>query len=107
MRGKPNLDSFISGGAADAAETKTEAKSAKPAKASVPKSEEARTSIDALYAEAKRLSDAVTDRTTKSIRIKRSLDVRLKEEAYRRTLSGKRTSESDVIEDALNKYFNI
>lgn len=103
MKGKPSIESFIGGGAADVAETKN----VKPAGISTPKSEETRTSTDALYAEAKRLNDAVTDRTTKTIRLKRSLDVRLKEEAYRRTLAGKRTSESDVIEDALNKYFNI
>jgi hypothetical protein len=80
MKGKPSLDSFISGGAADAVETKKVAQTVK-----------------------------VMDegRSTKSIRLTRRLDMMLKEEAHKRTMAGNRTSESDLIEEALLNYFNI
>jgi hypothetical protein len=80
MKGKPSLDSFISGGAADAVETKQVAQTVK-----------------------------VMDegRSTKSIRLTRRLDMMLKEEAHKRTMAGNRTSESDLIEEALLNYFNI
>ncbi len=81
MKGKPNLDSFLKGGAAAAAETSMHA---------VP-------SVD---------DTANEPRATKSIRITRTLDRKLKEEAYRRTMAGRRTSESDLIEEALVVYFN-
>ena len=81
MKGKPNLDSFLRGGAVAAAET-------------------------AMHA-APIMDDAADEpRATKSIRITRTLDRKLKEEAYRRTMAGRRTSESDLIEEALIGYFN-
>lgn len=45
-------------------------------------------------------------RITKTIRITRDLDRRLKEEAFKRTMAGQRTTESDLIHEALNTYFN-
>lgn len=80
MRKKPNLEEFIDGGAAAAIETK-------------------------LKEQAVQVVDE--GRSTKSIRLTRRLDRLLKEEAHKRTMAGKRTSESDLIEEALNSYFNI
>ena len=80
MKGKPSIDSFISNGAAAAVETKH---------------------VDQPV-------QAVDEgRSTKSIRLTRRLDMMLKEESHKRTMAGRRTSESDLIEEALNKYFNI
>jgi len=81
MKSKPDLDSFIAGGAAAAVETKL---SLPPAP----------------------VASVGEVRLTKSIRITRRLDRMLKEEAHRRTMMGARTSESDLIEEALLKYFN-
>lgn len=80
MKSKPNLDSFIAGGAAAAVETQT-TKTVSP------------------------VASMEEGRLTKSIRITRRLDRMLKEEAHRRTMDGARTSESDLIEEALLKYF--
>lgn len=45
---------------------------------------------------------------TKTIRMLRSMDLRLKDEAHRRTMAeGKRVTESDLIEQALLKYLNM
>jgi hypothetical protein len=81
MKGKPNVDSFIAGGAAAAVETQ------------VPRAPAPVASME-------------EGRLTKSIRITRRLDRALKEEAHRRTMAGARTSESDLIEEALLRYFN-
>ena len=81
MKAKPNLENFLAGGAAAAAE--------KPA-APIPMPAVA----------------AIEQRRTKSIRIAPALDMFLKEEAFRRTMaSGKRVNESDLIEEALTDYF--
>ena len=81
MKAKPNLDNYLAGGAAAAAEKSTPA----PAPATV-----------------------IEQRRTKSIRIVPVLDMFLKEEAFRRTMaSGRRVNESDLIEEALAGYFNI
>ncbi len=84
MKAKPNLENFLAGGAAAAAENPA------PAPVSVP-------------------TAAVNEqRRTKSIRIVPALDMFLKEEAFRRTMaSGKRVNESDLIEEALAGYFKI
>lgn len=85
MKGKPNLDNFLAGGAAAAAE--------RPASGT---SGVVQTSVLA------------SQRRTKSIRIDPVLDLFLKEEAFRRTMaSGKRVSESDLIEEALVGHFKI
>ena len=85
MKGKPNLDNFLAGSAAAAAE--------RPASG----------------ASGMGLSSVlVSQRRTKSIRIDPALDLFLKEEAFRRTMaSGKRVSESDLIEEALVGHFKI
>lgn len=47
-------------------------------------------------------------RITKTIRMAQSIEMRLKEEAFKRSmLEGKRVAESDLIEEALIKYLNI
>lgn len=85
MKGKPNLDNFLAGGAAAAAE--------RPASGT---SGMGPTSV------------LVAQRRTKSIRIDPALDLFLKEQAFRRTMaSGKRVSESDLIEEALVGHFGI
>jgi hypothetical protein len=44
---------------------------------------------------------------TKTIRIAKSLDIKLKGEAFRRSMAGnRRVVESDLIEAALLQYFN-
>ena len=85
MKAKPNLDNFLAGSAAAAAE--------RPASG----------------ASGMGLSSVlVSQRRTKSIRIDPALDLFLKEEAFRRTMaSGKRVSESDLIEEALVWHFRI
>lgn len=85
MKGKPNLDNFLAGGAAAAAEQPA---SGTPA-------------VEAV-------SVLVEQRRTKSIRIAPALDLFIKEEAFRRTMaSGKRVNESDLIEEALVGHFRI
>jgi hypothetical protein len=94
MKGKPNIDAFLSGGKADTAGaaapvTKPERK---PARAKPP---------------ATPGENLDEPRITKTIRIARSLDVKLKEEAHRRSMAGsKKVAESDLIEEALLQYFN-
>ena len=85
MKAKPNLDNYLAGGAAAAAE-----KTATPVHmAPVP-------------------ATVIEQRRTKSIRIVPALDMFLKEEAFKRTMaSGKRVNESDLIEEAIARYFNI
>jgi hypothetical protein len=49
-----------------------------------------------------------TSRITKTIRISPEIDAALKEAAYNRSkASGKRITESDLIDEALNKYLSI
>lgn len=84
MKAKPNLENFLSGGAAAAAEKPT------PAPASIP------------------AAAVIEQRRTKSIRIAPALDMFLKEEAFRRTMaSGRRVNESDLIEEAIAGHFAI
>jgi len=85
VKGKPNLDNFLAGSAAAAAE--------RPASGP---SGVGPTSV------------LVSQRRTKSIRIDPALDLFLKEEAFRRTMSsGKRVNESDLIEEALVGHFRV
>jgi hypothetical protein len=47
-------------------------------------------------------------RITKTIRISHEIEAALKDAAYSRSKeSGQRVTESDLIDDALKKYFNI
>jgi len=85
VKGKPNLENFLAGSAAAAAE--------RPASGP---SGVGPTSV------------LVSQRRTKSIRIDPALDLFLKEEAFRRTMSsGKRVNESDLIEEALVGHFRV
>lgn len=96
MKKKPDLtgfgapkdsNAFLEGGAAAAAEKREPPSPSAPAAAT-------------LAAEGARI--------TKTIRMSRSLDLRLKEEAHRRTMAeGKRVTESDLIEQSLLKYLNM
>lgn len=80
MRKKPDLIDFLAGGAAAAAE--------------MPVADG--TAI---------LNAKNSDRITKTIRMYKSLELNLKEEAHRRTMQeGRRVTESDLIELALNSY---
>jgi hypothetical protein len=95
MKGKPNIDAILSGGKADTAGAAVPATkpTRKPASAKQPTTAVG-TSLD-------------EPRITKTIRIARSLDVKLKEEAHRRSMAGsKKVAESDLIESALLQYFN-
>lgn len=84
MKKKPDVSSFLAGGSAAAAE--------QPAAAPAP--------TPAPVAETKRM--------TKTIRLRLDLESRLKDEAYERTKAeGRRVTESDLIEQALCKYFNM
>ena len=98
MRAKPDINAFLAGGKADAAEQAEPARTpnAKPPK--VPRVPKTKAPTPEVLDEP---------RITKTIRLARSLDVRLKEESFRRTMAGgKRIAESDLIEAALLQYFN-
>ena len=96
MKAKPNIDDFLSGGKADSA--------AATAPAVKPPAEPA-TPPAVVTEPAPGHQDE--PRITKTIRIIRSLDVKLKEEAFRRSMAGSRkVAESDLIEEALLQYFN-
>lgn len=78
MKGKPDLNAFLDGGAAAAAEAPV------------------------------RSNQEADKRITKTIRIGLSVESALKRAAFERSqASGKRVTESDVIEEALRKYLNI
>lgn len=97
MKGKPNIDAFLSGGKADAAEAPIPAASPARAPAKVKAPATAPTTVGVLD----------EPRITKTIRIARSLDKKLKDESFRRSMSGhRRVAESDLIEAALLQYFN-
>jgi hypothetical protein len=84
MKAKPNIENFLAGGAAAATEQP------KPGKTPAP------------------VSVISEQRRTKSIRISPSLDMFLKEEAFKRTMAtGKRVNESDLIEEALSVHFRV
>lgn len=98
MKGKPNIDAFLSGGKADTAEAQVPA--------TPPHARES--AITDAPATFPMLPDVLDEpRITKTIRIAKSLDVKLKEEAFKRTMAGgRRVAESDLIEVALLQYFN-
>jgi hypothetical protein len=82
IRGKPNVEAFLDGSAAKEKSVKT------------PKT---------THSELTR----TTARMTKTIRLASDLDGLLKERAYIRSRdSGQRITESDIIDEALRKYFN-
>lgn len=80
MRGKPSLEEFRTGGG----EEQQAAQRGRPA----------------------RQQEGVEDRITKTIRIARAQDLRLKEEVLRSVREGEtRRSESDLIDEALTLYW--
>lgn len=101
MKPKPNLDAFLAGGQAAAAEidvapAKAVSTPAPPPPAKAPNPPEAPTM-------------AVGEiRITKTIRMDKRFDLALKQEVLRRaTQGGPRVTESDLIEEALKLYLNI
>lgn len=81
MRGKPSLEEFRTGGGE---EQQQAAQRGRPA----------------------RQQEGVEDRITKTIRIARAQDLRLKEEVLRSVREGEtRRSESDLIDEALTLYW--
>lgn len=82
MKGKPDINSFLSGAGTDNNAAEEMAKQ-------IPKT-----------------ANVEQGRITKTIRITRALERKLKEEAFRRSMAGERTAESDLIEVALLDYFN-
>lgn len=93
MKSKPNLDQFLAGGQAAAAEVPAAAPAAAqpaPAASQLPDSK------------------APTFRITKTIRMDKSLDLALKRAALERGAdSGSRVTESDLIEEALKFYLKL
>jgi hypothetical protein len=82
IRGKPDVDAFLDGSTAKEQPVKTP----KPAQSESPRT---------------------TARMTKTIRLASDLDGLLKEQAYIRSRdSGQRIAESDIIDEALRKYFS-
>jgi phosphoribosylformimino-5-aminoimidazole carboxamide ribonucleotide (ProFAR) isomerase len=80
MKGKPDIKKYLEGGAADKAVPK-----------SVPQDQ-----------------PKAVARITKTIRLAIDLEAAVKEAAYARWKeTGKKASESDIIEEALRKYLNI
>jgi hypothetical protein len=83
IRGKPNVEAFLDGSAAKEKPVKT------------PKNTQSELT-------------KTTARMTKTIRLASDLDGLLKEQAYIRSRdSGQRITESDIIDEALRKHFNI
>lgn len=81
MRGKPSLDEFRAG---PSEEQQASAQAANPA-ATVP---------------------TVSERTNKTIRIRKAFEAKLKEDAFHRTQAeGRRVTESDIIDEALEFYW--
>jgi hypothetical protein len=83
MRGKPTLDEFRSGGAEGAVEEKA-AKSIQPSANPT----------------------AVDEKQNKTIRIRKSFNLRLADEAFARSkVEGRKVNESDIIDEALGLWF--
>lgn len=86
MKAKPDLDAFRSGGSEGALETAAR-QDPVPARKPVPSGSE---------------------RANKTIRLRKDLETRLKEDSHRRSMSeNTRVTESDIIEEALAQYFGI
>ncbi len=50
---------------------------------------------------------ATDERVNKTIRIRKSFEKKLKEDAFHRTMTeGRRVAESDIIDEALEKYYS-
>ncbi|WP_321959573.1 hypothetical protein [Burkholderia cenocepacia] len=83
MKRKPSLDEFRGGGSEGAVESQSTASAG--AAATVP---------------------AVSERTNKTIRIRKTFESKLKEDAFHRTQAeGRRVTESDIIDEALEFYW--
>lgn len=93
MKGKPNIDTFISGGDVSAAKKSPPKKKPATAKRSEPEEIPAAVSGE--------------EKITKTFRLSKAMEARLKEVAFRKSAAaGKRVTESDLIEAALNNYLN-
>ena len=80
MKKKPSLDDFRSGGSEGA--------------------------LEASAALAAHTVPVVAERTNKTIRIRKSFEAKLKEKAFHRTQEqGRRVTESDIIDEALEFYW--
>ena len=81
MKRKPSLEEFRGGGSEGAVESHPVAGAAATA-------------------------PAVPERTNKTIRIRKSFELKLKEDAFHRTQKeGRRVTESDIIDEALQLYW--
>ncbi|MBA6105296.1 hypothetical protein [Pseudomonas monteilii] len=88
MRSKPSLEDFRSGGAEGAFEKASVASSAVNTAAQAPTTPNA------------------NEKQNKTIRIRKTYNERLADEAFARTKSeGKKVNESDIIDEALEAYF--
>lgn len=95
MRGKPSLEEFRNGGA-DVSESGAAASPVAAATRPVPAS--ATEVVPAVAAPAARIN--------KTIRIRKAHDSKLKELAYKNSSAeGRKVSESDLIEQALDEFF--
>lgn len=93
MKGKPDVHAFIAGG--DALDAKKPATTRKSPPKKKPEAEEIPAAMSG------------EEKITKTFRLTRAMEIRLKEAAFRRSVAaGKRVTESDIIESALNKYLN-
>lgn len=82
MKKKPSLDEFRAGGGEIV-----------PGSTAAPASSNAKVPL-------------VDERTNKTIRIRKTLEMRLKEDAFRRSQAeGRRVTESDIIDEALELYW--
>ncbi|CEH40169.1 MULTISPECIES: hypothetical protein [Xanthomonas] len=83
MKRKPSLEEFRGGGSEGAVESQSTGPAG--ATATVP---------------------AVPERTNKTIRIRKTFEAKLKEDAFHRTQAeGRRVTESDIIDEALEFYW--
>jgi len=86
MKQKPSLDEFRNGGSEGAVEAPSR---------TVP-------------SPASKQAPGGAERANKTIRLRRDLESRLKEDSYKRSISdGARVTESDIIEEALVRYFGL
>ena len=99
MRGKPkipsamDIDAFISGGKAD--------------KAAVAAVDHAKTEVQSVVVPQIMPKKHQIVRADKFFRLRIELIQRIKEEAYKQSSVGSRVTETDIVEEALSKFFGI
>jgi hypothetical protein len=90
MKGKPSIDAFLGGAVAEAT-TKTPVQKKPVQRKPAPEEEPV----------------AESPKFTKTIRLSRGAEILLKNEAHKRSMaSGRRVTESDLIEKAIMQYLN-